>query len=201
MGEENIKTIRSVSFDTSFLLKDNTDVDKVLKQLKRDRIPCYVTSTVLSELEQLKVWGRIDERTYNKAMSRWRRTRGMVIDFRNRLISSEIGRQCMASMELHHGVKEKDIINDCSIIVTSLKNGVDMFLSEDFHFTSRITENVLDEVTNNACLEYRQMCDEEMYAIDSGTFLRAYANGKLDLQVVKSTRKNVKKPRKRIGNR
>ncbi|UCF07170.1 MAG: type II toxin-antitoxin system VapC family toxin [Thermoplasmata archaeon] len=199
MEEERKKAIRSVSFDTSFLLKDSPDIDKVIKQLKRYRIPCYVTSTVLSELEQLRVWGRIDERTYGRAMSRWRRVRGTVIDFRNRLISSEIGRQCMASMEEHHGVKQKDIANDCSIIVTSLKNGIDLFLSEDFHFTSRITEDVLDEITNNACIEYKQMCGEDMHAIDSKTFLQAYMGGELDLKIVASARRDVKKPGKRIG--
>ena len=50
-------------------------------------------------------------------------------------------------MREHHGVKPENIINDCNIIITSLKNGVDLFLSEDFHFTSKITVDVLDEVT------------------------------------------------------
>ena len=59
--------IRSISFDTSFLLKDDSFVDKVIKTLARDRIPCFVTATVASELEQLKIWGRITESTYKKA--------------------------------------------------------------------------------------------------------------------------------------
>lgn len=194
-----MKAIRSVSFDTSFLLRDDPDVDRVLKQLKRDRIACYITSTVISELEQLKIWNRIDDRTYNRAMSRWRRVDGKIIDFRNRLLSSELGRKCVISMMQHHGVKPEDIINDCNILVVSLKKGVDLFLSEDFHFTSKVTEDVLEDVTSNACIEYNQMCDEDMYAIDTKTFLKAYEKGRIDLEMIKSTRQDIKKPGKRIG--
>ena len=45
--------IRSLSFDTSFLLKNNKIVDDVIKLLKKDKVQCYITSTVVSELEQL----------------------------------------------------------------------------------------------------------------------------------------------------
>jgi rRNA-processing protein FCF1 len=194
-----MKEIRSVSFDTSFLLKDDPDVDRVIKELKRDRIPCYVTSTVISELEQLKIWNRIDERTYKKAMSRWKRVNARIIDFKNRFLSSEFGKQCVVSMEMHHGVKPEDILNDCNILVVSLKNGIDLFLSEDFHFTSKVTEDVLEDITNNACVEYHQMCDEELYAIDNKTFLKAYKKGRIDLKVIDFHRQDIKKPGKRIG--
>lgn len=193
-----MKLIRSVSFDTSFLLKDDPDIDRIIKELKRDRIPCYVTSTVISELEQLKIWGRIDDRTYNKAMSRWKRVNASIIDFKNRFLSSEFGRQCITSMEEHHGVKPEDIINDCNILVVSLKNGVDLFLSEDFHFTSKITENVLEDITSNACVEYHQMCGNEMFAVDTKTFLKAYQKGKIDVEIIDSHRQDIKKPGKRI---
>jgi hypothetical protein len=176
-----MKEIRSVSFDTSFLLKDDPDVDKIIKQLKRDQIHCFVTSTVISELEQLKVWGRIDERTYKKAMSRLRRVGSKVIDFKNRFMSSEFGKQCIKSMETHLGAKPKDIKNDCSILIEGLKNGVDLFLSEDFHFTSKLTEQVLNEVTNFACLEYHQMCGEELYSINTKNFIKMYDDGKIDI--------------------
>jgi hypothetical protein len=176
-----MKEIRSVSFDTSFLLKDDPDVDNIIKELKHDRIDCFVTSTVISELEQLKIWSRIDERTYNKAMSRLKRANSKVIDFKNRFLSSEFGKQCITSMEAHLGAKSKDIKNDCSILIEGLKNGVDLFLSEDFHFTSRLTEEVLDEVTNLACLEYHQMCSEELYSIDTKSFLKMYNKGKIDI--------------------
>jgi len=193
-----MKVIRSVSFDTSFLLKDDPDVDRIIKELKRDRILCYMTSTVISELEQLKIWDRIDERTYKKAMSRWKRVNARIIDFKNRFLSSEFGRQCVTSMETHHGVKPEDIINDCNILVVTLKNSVDLFLSEDFHFTSKVTKNGLKDVTNNACVEYHQMCDEDLYAVDTKTFLKAYKKGKIDLEVLDIYRQDIKKPGKRI---
>jgi hypothetical protein len=94
---------------------------------------------------------------------------------------------------------EEDIINDCNIITTSLKNGIDLFLSEDFHFTSKVTEDVLSEITSNACTEYHQMCDEELYCLDSTAFLRAYKRGKINMDVVRRTRKGVRKPGKRLG--
>ncbi len=194
-----MKVIRSVSFDTSFLLKDDPDVDRVIKELKRDGISCYMTSTVISELEQLKIWNRIDERTYKKAMSRWKRMNARIIDFKNRFLSSEFGKHCVVSMEVHHGVKPEDIINDCNILVVSLKNGVDLFLSEDFHFTSKLTEDVVKDVTNNACVEYHQMCDEDLYALDTKTFLKAYEKGKIDLEVLDSYRQDIKKPGKRVS--
>ncbi|UCE36376.1 MAG: type II toxin-antitoxin system VapC family toxin, partial [Thermoplasmata archaeon] len=175
-----MKVIRSVSFDTSFLLKDDPEVDKIIKGLKRDGIDCFVTSTVISELEQLKTWGRIDEHAYKKAMSRLKRVDAKIIDFKNRFLSSEIGSQCIASMKTHLGAEPKDIKNDCSILITGLKNGVDLFLSEDFHFTSSLTEEVLEEVTNKACLEYHQMCGEELYSVNTENFLKVYKEGKID---------------------
>jgi hypothetical protein len=77
-----------------------------------------------------------------------------VIDFKNRLLADAFGQTCVRSMGEHHGVHSPDIINDCSIIVSALKNGVDLFLSEDFHFTSAITKDVLSEVTSAASTEY-----------------------------------------------
>ncbi len=58
--------IRSVSFDTSFLLKTDSTIDRVIKVLARDCIPCFVTTTVASELQQLKIWGRITDATHKK---------------------------------------------------------------------------------------------------------------------------------------
>jgi rRNA-processing protein FCF1 len=193
-----MKQIRSVSFDTSFLLKNKPGINQVLKELKRDNINCYVTTTVLSELESLKRWERINEGQYKTAMSRWKRVGGQVINFKNRYLSSELKRECVNSMGEHHGVKPVDIINDCNILVTSLKNGVDLFISEDFHFTSKITLNVLDEVTNNACKEYYQMCDEEMYCVDTTTFLEAYNHGTIDVAIVESRRQDIKKSEKML---
>ncbi|MDY6964729.1 MAG: hypothetical protein SVM80_01990 [Halobacteriota archaeon] len=193
-----MKAIRSISFDTSFLLKESSDVDKIIKKLKKDGLACYVTSTVISELEQLKVWGRIDERSYGKAMSRWKRVNGKIIRFSNVLVSTELRKECATSMEEHHGVKPENIINDCNILIVSLKNGVDLFLSEDFHFTSKVTEDVLREVKSNACIEYSLMCGGEMYCVDAKTFLMVYNDGKIDTKTIETSHKYVKKAGKRL---
>ena len=149
--------VRSVSFDTSFLLHHDPRIDEVIKILSRDNIPCFITSTVVSELEQLKIWGRISKLEYKQANKRWKYLHAKVIDFHNRLLSNAFGRTCINSMEKHHGVKANDIVNDCNILVSILKNGVDLFLSEDFHFTSKITRDVINEVSNAACSEYHLM--------------------------------------------
>lgn len=185
--------VRSVSFDTSFLLKDNPIIDMVIKTLARDSVPCFITSTVVSELEQLRIWGRITSEVQKRAIRRWKRVHAIVIDFKNRLLSTAFGRECIVSMGKHHGVKANDIANDCSILVSALKNGVDVFLSEDFHFTSEITRDVIDEVTNAACSEYHQMCNSKMYNVDARTFLEAYGNGSIDLDIVRSKMKPIRK--------
>jgi len=194
---ESLK-IRSVSFDTSFLLSDKIWIDKVLRLLAKDKIPCFITSTVVSELEHLKVWDRISKSEYKRALKRWHQTYATVIDFKNRLLSDTFGKSCIRSMEKHHGVKPVDISNDCSILVTTLKNGVDLFLSEDFHFTSKITKVVIDEVKSIACSEFHQMCDSTLYSIDSYTFLRAYKDGNIDLKIIEKYIKKIKKSGKRI---
>lgn len=191
--------LRSVSFDTSFLLKEDPYVDEVIHMLARDKIPCFITTTVVSELEQLKIWGRITQSVYKNAMKRWTHVHATVIDFKNRLLSDAFGRACVRSMETHHGVSPSDIVNDCSIIVSALKNGVDLFLSEDFHFTSQITREVIDEVTNAACSEYHQMCDTMMYSIDTRTFLEAYQDASIDLDIVRSRMQSIRKKEKRLS--
>jgi hypothetical protein len=185
--------VRSVSFDTSFLLNNDPRIDKVIKILSRDNIACFITSTVASELEQLKIWGRITNPEYKQAIKRWKRSHATIIDFRNRLLSNAFGRACVNSMEKHHGVKAEDIANDCNILVSTLKNGVDLFLSQDFHFTSKITMDVIDEVSSAACSEYHLMCDSIMYSVDTITFLDAYNHGQIDLDIVRSKMKLIKK--------
>ena len=105
--------IRSVSFDTSFLLKDDSFVDTVIDVLTRDHITCFVTSTVASELEQLKIWGRITESTHKKAIKRWIHAHASVIDFKNRLLSDALGQACIHSMD-DHGIPRNHVINDCN---------------------------------------------------------------------------------------
>ena len=190
--------IRSVSFDTSFLLHDKTSIDKVINLLTRDNVSCFITSTVVSELEQLKVWGRISKSVYKRALKRWKQSGATVIDFKNRLFSDAFSKACIHSMEEYHGVKPADIVNDCNILVSALKNGVDLFLSEDYHFTSQITRKVISEVKNAACREYNQMCDSNFYSIDAFTFLKAYNNGKMDLTIIQSHMKPISKAGKRL---
>jgi rRNA-processing protein FCF1 len=190
--------IRSVSFDTSFLIKNNIRVDKVINLLTRDYIACFITSTVVSEIEQLKIWGRITESDYKKAINRLKSTHAKIIDFRNRLLSDAFGRACIHSMEKHHGVNANDIVNDCNILVSTLKNGVDLFLSEDFHFTSKITREVIGEVSSAACSEYHMMCNNKLYAIDTETFIEAYHAGEIDLNIIESKMKSIKKTGKRL---
>lgn len=190
--------IRSVSFDTSFLLRDSFLVDSVIKNLAHDSIPCFVTTTVLSELEQLKVWGRITKNEYTGAMKRITHVHASVIDFKNRLLSETFSRACMNSMEKHHGVKPGDIINDCNILVSSLKNGVDLFLSEDFHFTSKITKDVVNEISHVACREFHMMCDTYMYSVNTEIFLESYKNGDIDLEKVEARLQNIRKNGKRL---
>ena len=79
------------------------------------------------------------------------------------------------------------VMNDCNILVSNLKNGVDLFLSEDFHFTSAITKEVISEVKNAACSEYFLMCDSQLFSIDAKTFLEAYTKGTIDLDIVRCT--------------
>ena len=190
--------LRSVSFDTSFLLKPNLSVDEVIKKLSYDNIPCFLTTTVVSELEQLKIWGRITLKEWKIAFKRMKHSDTDIIDFKNRFLSNEFGRFCMKSMEKHHGVKSDDIRNDCNILISTLKNGIDLFLSEDFHFTSKITREVIQDISHAACSEYHQMCDTHLYLIDARTFLDGYENGKIDLDVVRSRMKTIRKKGKRL---
>lgn len=195
---DNLMDLRSVSFDTSFLLKSSIYVDNVIKLLSKDKINCYITSTVISELEQLKIWDRITTYEYRQAVKRWKNTNSKIIDFKNRFFSSQFGRECMISMKKHHGVEQKDIVNDCNILITSLKNGVDLFLSEDFHFTSKITREVIHDVTNAACSEFHQMCDSSLYSVNAITFLKAYKDGKIDIDIVKNNMISIRKSGKRL---
>jgi hypothetical protein len=174
------RKIRSISFDTSFLLKEDASVDEIIKTIAHDRIPCFVTATVASELEQLKIWGRITETKHKKAIKRLTHAHATVIDFKNRLVSDTLGQACLRSME-RHGIEPNHVRNDCNILISTLKNGVDLFLSEDFHFTSVITKDVIKEVKHAACSEYLLMCDSQLYSIDTTTFLKTYANGTIDL--------------------
>jgi len=191
-------TLRSVSFDTSFLLKEKSLIDMVIRSILKDAIPSFITSTVISELEQLKIWGRITPEQHKMAILRWKKTHGKIIDFKNRFLSEVFAKECMLSMKTHHGVSENDIANDCSILVSTLKNGVDVFLSEDFHFTSKITQQVIDDVANAACKEYHQMCGARLYAVDAFTFYKSYSEGLFDVSIAIDMMQSVRRPGKNL---
>ena len=190
--------IRSISFDTSFLIKDNYHIDEVIKKISKDKIRCFITSTVISELEQLKIWGRISFDEWKKAFIKINKLNGEIIDFKNRLLSDGFGRVCMKSMKIHHGIEEKDIKNDCNIITTTLKKGIDFILSQDYHFTSKITKDVISDITHAACKEFSLMCNSNIYMSDSKVFLEAYDNGMIDIDIIESNMKSIKKSGKRL---
>jgi len=48
------RPIESVLFDTSFLLNDLPDVDKIIKILHRGRVSCYISRTIQSEMDDLQ---------------------------------------------------------------------------------------------------------------------------------------------------
>jgi hypothetical protein len=101
-------------------------------------------------------------------------------------------------MKKYHGVQSVDIANDCSILVSALKNGVDLFLSEDYHFTSEITKEVIIDVKSYACQEYHLMCNSMLYSIDANTFLEAYSKGQIDLDIVRSKMLRIQKSGKQF---
>lgn len=173
--------IRSVSFDTSFLLRDDQRVDDIIKALAHYHTPAFITATVLSELEQLKVWGRITPATYTTAMKRIRTAKATVIDFKNRLLADSFGAACTRAMEQHLGVRSDHVVNDCRIMITTLKNGINLFLSEDYHFTSALTPDVIGDITHAACAEFHQLCTTDLYSLDTATFLKVYHEGAIDL--------------------
>lgn len=190
--------VRSISFDTSFLLKESFFVDETIKKISKDNIRCFITSTVVSELEQLKVWGRISLKDWNKTFKKIKKLNAEIIDFKNRLISNSFGKICMKSMKEHHGIEEKDIRNDCSILTTTLKKGIDFIISEDYHFTSKITKDVINDITNEACKEFSLMCDSNIYMTDSSNFFKAYDKGKIDIDIIESNMKSIRKKGKRF---
>lgn len=184
--------IRSVSFDTSFLLRDDPLVDRVINILVHDQIPCFVTATVASELEQLKIWGRITPSIHKKAIKRWIHAHAVVINFKNRLLSDTFSQTCMNSMQ-NYGIPAKHVINDCAILVSALKNGIDLFLSEDYHFTSAITKEVINKVKSAACSEFFLMCNSKLFSFDTKTFLESYSKGTINLDIVQARMKRGRK--------
>ncbi len=91
--------------------------------------------------------------------------------------------------------------NDCSILTSSLYNYIDLILSEDFHFTSKHTEKVVDSVIEMTCDRFDKLCDSDIMLLNKDGFLAAYQNGQVDLNVVEALKQDVRKNSKVLNNK
>ncbi len=193
------KSIKKVLFDTSFLLKDSPDVDEVIKILRRDGISCYISYTIQTELDNLYYFGQISSEQYNRAMSRYRKARAENIEGTRNYLEKSITKECTISMNLEHGVGARDVRNDCSILTSSLNNHIDLILSEDFHFTSKYTANVVNTVCERTCDRFQRLCECDILALNKDTFLASYKGSIVDLDIAESMKHNIRKNSKTMG--
>ncbi len=193
------KSITNVLFDTSFLLKDSPDINEIIKILHRDRISCYVSSTVQTELDNLYYFGQISSQQYNRAIARCRKARAVNIEGTRNYLEESITKECTTSMNLEHGVDARDVHNDCSILTSSLNNHIDLILSEDFHFTSKYTDNVVNTVCEKTCDRFQRLCECDILALNKDTFLAAYKGNMVDLDIAESMKHNIRKNSKTMG--
>ncbi|VVB87345.1 Uncharacterised protein [uncultured archaeon] len=194
----SFKAIAKVLFDTSFLLNDSPDVDEIIKILHRDRISCYISSTVRTELNNLYYFGRVSSQQYNRAVARCRKARAGDIESTHNYLEESITRECTVSMNLEHGVDTKDMRSDCNILTSGLNNQIDLILSEDFHFTSKYTDNVVNAVCERTCDRFRKLCECDILALNKDAFLAAYKENMVDLEIAESMKYHVRKNRKRM---
>lgn len=190
------KKITNVLFDTSFLLNNSPDIDKIIKTLRHDRIQCFTSSTVLSELEYLYTMGRMSREQNNRAVSRYKKAGSKNIEMLHNYLQETMTQECSLSMNNEHGVEPNDIRNDCNILTSGLKNQIDMILSEDFHFTSKYTDKVVNDVCNKTCDRFHKLCECDIILINRKTFLAAYGQGNIDLDVVADMKPAIRKPSK-----
>jgi hypothetical protein len=195
----SFKKIINVMFDTSFLLKDSPDIDEIIKILRRDRISCYISSTVRTELDNLYYFGQISSQQFDRAIARCKRARAGNIEGTRNYLEESITRECTISMNTEHGVGAKDVRNDCSILTSSLNNHIDLILSEDFHFTSKYSDNVVNTVCERTCDRFHRLCECDILALNKDTFLAAYKGNMVDLNVVEEMKYEIRKNVKRIG--
>ena len=193
------KSIRNVLFDTSFLLKDSPDINEIIKILHRDRISCYVSSTVQTELDNLYYFGQITSQQYNRAIARCRKARARNIKGTHNYLEESITKECTTSMNLEHGVGVKDVRNDCSILTSSLNNHIDLILSEDFHFTSKYTDNVVNTVCEKTCDRFQRLCKCDILALNKDTFFASYKDSTVDLDIAESMKHNIRKNSKTVN--
>ncbi|MCK4929187.1 MAG: hypothetical protein KAR76_05575 [Methanosarcinales archaeon] len=187
------QTIESVLFDTSFLLNDSGDVDNIIKILHKDRVSCYISRTIQSEMDDLYYVGRISKQKYNKGLARCRKARASLLDSSRNFLQGSMTKECTVSMEQEHGTKPGDAHNDCSILTSSLYNYIDLILSEDFHFTSMHTDKVVDSVIDMTCERFDKLCGEDILLLNKDGFLAAYKEGQVDLEVVEAMKQDVRK--------
>ena len=193
------KTISSVLFDTSFLLKESSDIDTIIKTLHRDRISCYISPTIKSELDDLYYVGRISENQYKKAMKRCMRSRVSSIETSRNYLQKSMTGECTISMNKEHGVSPDNIRNDCSVLTSSLSHDIDIILSEDFHFTSKYTEKVVETISDKICEKFGKLCDSEILLLNKDTFVASYKDKKVDLDIMESMKQPVRKDSKVMG--
>jgi hypothetical protein len=193
------KSIKKVLFDTSFLLKDSPDIDEIIKLLRRDGISCYISSTIQTELDNLYYFSRISSKQYNRAISRCSKARVGNIEGTHNYLQKSIKKDCTISMNLEHGVDAKDVRNDCSILTSSLNNHIDLILSEDFHFTSKYTGNVVNMVCERTCDRFQRLCECDILALNKDTFLASYKESTVDLDIAESMKHNIRKNSKTVN--
>lgn len=194
-----LKNVIKVLFDTSFLLKDSLDIDVIIKILRRDGISCYISSTIQTELDNLYYFGRISNEQYKKAISRYRKAKAGNIEDAHNYLGESITKECTISMKLEHGVDRKDVVNDCSILTSSLNNHIDLILSEDFHFTSKYTGNVVNTVCERTCNRFQKLCECDTLALNKDTFLASYKGSMVDLDIAESMKHNIRKNSKTLS--
>ncbi len=186
------RPIESVLFDTSFLLNDLPDVDKIITILQKDRVSCYISHTIQSEIDDLYYVGRISKQKYTKGLDRCRKARASLLDSDSNFLQVSMTRECTVSMTQEHGTAPRDVYNDCSILTSSLYNYIDLILSEDFHFTSKHTGKVVDSVIDMTCERFDKLCGGDIILLNKDGFLAAYLNGQVNLEVVEAMKQDVR---------
>ena len=132
----------------------------------------------------------------NRAVSRYKKAGSKNIEMPHNYLQESMTHECSLSMNSEHGVEPKDVRNDCNILTSGLKNHIDMILSEDFHFTSKYTDNVVDDVCGKTCDRFHKLCECDIILINRKTFLAAYGQGSIDLDVVTDMKPAIRKPSK-----
>lgn len=187
-------------FDTSFLLKESRDIDDIIKILHRDSIACFIPPTVQTELDDLFYVDRISKEQYDRTMVRIKKASAVNLENNRNYLQKSITKECTISMNIEHGVESKEVRNDCSILTTGLYNHIDLILSEDFHFTSRYTANVVDTMSANTCNRFQKLCESDILLLDKDSFLAAYQEKKVDLGLVESMKQDIRKDSKLLKN-